>query len=219
MSESVAAERTTERNASASRGALLDAATALLSERTTVDLSLTEIARRSGLNAALVKYYFGNKEGLLLAVLERDAERAMAALDHLVAMDATAERKLRIHISGIINAYFRAPYLNRLIHFMIVRGDESSSRRVAEIFVEPMVGAYRRIVDQGVAEGRFQDVDPGLLYYSVVGASEHLFYASYSLPITLGATSITEDIKQRYIRHVTDLCLSGVLVDGAIANG
>lgn len=218
MSESVIIERPGDRGL-ASRGALLDAASALLSERTTVDLSLTEIARRSGLNAALVKYYFGNKEGLLLAILERDAERAMAALDQLLAMNTTAEQKLRIHISGIINAYFRAPYLNRLIHFMIVRGDEASSRRVAEIFVEPMARAYRRIVDQGVAEGRFQDVDPGLLYYSVVGASEHMFYASYSLPITLGATTISEDIKQRYIRHVTDLCLRGVLVNGVAANG
>lgn len=194
-----------------SRSILLDATAAVLSERSNIDVSLSEIAQRSGLNSALIKYYFGSKDGLLLALLERMAEKSMADLGSLVRMDIAAEQKLRIHISGIINTYYRSPYINRLINYMIAQGDRSSSERVAKIFVEPMVAAYRAIVDQGVAEKAFRDLDPGLLYYSVVGACEHIFYAGYSLPTTMNTSELTEAIKQRYVQHVLDLCFHGVL--------
>lgn len=198
-----------------SRSILFDATAALLSERSTIEVSLSEIAQRSGLNSALIRYYFGGKEGLLLALLERVAERAMADLADLVSLDISAERKLRIHIGGIINTYYRSPYVNRLINYMIVQGDKASSERVAKIFVEPMIAAYRAIVDQGVAEGAFRPLDPGMLYYSVVGACEHIFYAGYSLPTTLGMSELTEEVRQQYVRHVCDLVFHGVLAHPA----
>lgn len=200
-----------------SKAILLDAAAAVLSERSNIDVSLSEIAQRSGLNSALIKYYFGSKDGLLLALLERMAEKSMADLSSLVKMDISAEQKLRIHISGIINTYYRSPYINRLINYMIAQGDRTSSERVAKMFVEPMVAAYRSIVAQGVADGAFKDLDSGMLYYSVVGACEHIFYAGYSLPTTMGAVELTEDIKQRYIQHVLDLCFYGVLARSTAA--
>lgn len=194
-----------------SRTILFDATAALLSERSTIEVSLSEIAQRSGLNSALIKYYFGSKEGLLLALLERVAERAMADLANLVDLDISAEQKLRIHIGGIINTYYRSPYVNRLINYMIAQGGKASSERVAKIFVEPMIAAYRAIVDQGVADGAFRPLDPGMLYYSVVGACEHIFYAGYSLPTTLGLSELTEEVRQQYVRHVCDLVFHGVL--------
>ena len=187
---------------------LIEATAALLGRRSAVDVSLSEIAAQSGLNSALIKYYFGNKEGLLLALLERDAAVAMKALDNLIAMPIAAEDKLRLHIGGIINAYFRSPYLNRLIHYMIERTGPEASQRVAAIFIEPMLAAYRAIIDQGVAEGRFRPVDPVFLYHSLVGSCDHLFQA-YS-PAALGAPQLTEDVKQRYIAHVADMCLFGM---------
>jgi hypothetical protein len=93
-----------------------------------------------------------------------------------------------------------------------VRGDVVSSERVAKIFVEPMVAAYRAIVDQGVTDGTFRPLDPGMLYYSVVGACEHIFYAGYSLPTTLGLSELTEQVRQQYVQHVMDLVFHGVLV-------
>lgn len=202
-----------------SRAVLFEATAALLSERSTIEVSLSEIAQRSGLNSALIKYYFGSKEGLLLALLERVAERSMADLASLVAMEISAEQKLRIHIGGIINTYYRSPYINRLINYMIVQGDRDSSERVAKIFVEPMIGAYRAIVAQGVADGTFRLLDPGMLYYSVVGACEHIFYAGYSLPTTMGLSALTEEVRQQYVQHVLDLCFHGVLArpDGRAA--
>ncbi|WP_256849209.1 TetR/AcrR family transcriptional regulator, partial [Pantoea sp. Ft+CA_17] len=56
---------------------LLLAASELMIESNSIEVSLSEIAQRSGVNAALVKYHFGNKDGLLLALLARDAATEM----------------------------------------------------------------------------------------------------------------------------------------------
>lgn len=199
-----------ERKQTASAEQLLDATASLLSERTALDVSLSDIAKRSGLNSALIKYYFGNKDGLLLALLERHAKVAMGALVHLVDMNLSAEQKLRIHVSGLINALYKSPYLNRLIHFMIAYGDEASSRRVVTIFREPMVAAYEAIIAQGVREGIFRPVDANLLYHSLSGACEHIFYAASSVPSARGEAKISEEMKQRHIEHVTEIFLRGL---------
>jgi AcrR family transcriptional regulator len=54
------------------REQLLDTASEIMREGDIVDVSLSDLSTRSGLNSALVKYYFGNKAGLLKALLERD---------------------------------------------------------------------------------------------------------------------------------------------------
>ncbi|PAL22040.1 TetR family transcriptional regulator [Sphingopyxis sp. GW247-27LB] len=208
MTAKAAKRRGDERTASAA--ALLNATAELLSEATNIDVSLNEISQRASVNSAMIKYYFGNKEGLLLALLERDAETAMASLKALSDMDMPAQKKLKIHINGIINAYYKSPYINRLIHYMVESGSPEASRRVAQIFIEPMIEVYRDMVAQGVREGVLKDVDPGLLYYCLVGAADHIFHAGYSVPATLGIERLDDGIKQRYAELVCDIYLRGL---------
>jgi AcrR family transcriptional regulator len=189
---------------------LLRATAALLSERSDLDVSFSDIAKRSGLNSALIKYYFGNKEGLLLKLLERDAEVQMESLKQLVETDLPATQKLRVHIGGVLNAFFKSPYLNRLIHHMIEYADSPSSRRVGEIYVQPMLESYRQLVEQGVAEGSFRPVDPGFLYYSLVGSCDYLFSGANIIPQITGEAKLTEELKQRYFAHVADMMLLGL---------
>lgn len=206
-----AKRQATDRPASAI--ALLDATAQLLSEITTIDVSLSEISKRSGVNSAMIKYHFGNKEGLLLALLEREADNSMAALRELVEMEWSARRKLTVHIHGIINAYFKSPYLNRLIHYLVESGSKVASQRVAEIFVSPMIEAYRSIVAQGQREGTIGNVDAGLLYYALVGAADHIFHASYSVPVLLGVDTLNDEIKRRYSELLTGIFLKGLEPD------
>src|SRR6266705_3420216 len=84
---------------------LLDAASDLMIERSSTEVSLSDIAQKTGVNAALVKYHFGNKDGLLLALLARDAATEIAQLEYLISQPIRPTEKVRLHIGGIIRAY------------------------------------------------------------------------------------------------------------------
>ena len=204
-----------ERQSNASAQQLIDTTAALLSKRTDLDVSLAEIAEHSGLNSALIKYYFGNKEGLLLALLERDAEKHMGGLRRLVELDMPAPQKLRIHIGAVVKAYCGSPYLNRLIHLMVEHAKPAMGRRVSDIFVKPIREAYKAILDQGVREGAFRAIDPGLLYFSLIGACDHIFVAAQSVEAVTGHAKVTEAFHEAYVTHVADIFLRGMAADAA----
>ena len=67
------------------RDQLIEAASQIMREGDTIDLSLSELSLRAGLNSALVKYYFGNKNGLMLALLDRDMGNIVFSLGALLA--------------------------------------------------------------------------------------------------------------------------------------
>lgn len=195
-----------------SRDQLMNAAASLMSERQSLDFSLSEIAQRSGLNSALVKYYFGNKDGLLLALVERDAAQASRDMEHLIGLEMQATQKLRLHIAAIINNFHRHPYLSRLLHVLLDDRleDTKSVREIARFFVKPVVRCQREILRQGIASGEFKPTDPMLLYVSLLGACDHLFNARSSLRAAFGVQEITEELRAEYIAHVTDTFIAGL---------
>jgi len=199
-----------EHSAKATAEQLLMATATLLAESKDLDVSLSDIATRSGFNAALIKYYFGNKEGLLMRLLERDSTLVMSGLRQLLTTRASAVQKLRWHIRGIINSYYKMPYLNRLIHHMLHQASRENAERVQQLFITPMIAAYRQILAQGTAEHSLKPMDPVLLYYGLVGACEHIFYAGATRTLLLGEAHISAETKEAYITLVEEMCLNGL---------
>lgn len=181
-----------------------------MSDRHSIDVSLSEIAGHSGLNSALVKYYFGNKNGLLLALVEREAAAALQGFKELLRQDLEPTEKLRRHIAGIINNFFRTPYLNRLLHSLLDDRRSGSARQVNRIFVQPVMELQRELLTQGIRAGEFKPVDPLLFYVSVLGACDHLFNARYAVRSLAGATGMDGELRERYIAHVCDVFIHGL---------
>lgn len=200
-----------------SRDQLLEAAAALMIERSSVEVSLNEIAAKSGLNSALVKYYFGNKAGLMMALLRRALGPSIAQLDELLAMDLAPMDKLRIHISGVVNTYFRHPYVNRLVHRILAEDGDTYGEMIAAEITTPIVRCQQKILQGGYESGDFRKVDPMLFYYHVIGACDHLFYGRYSMRHSFGVEGISNDLKRDYIVHLCTTILDGVAARPAVS--
>lgn len=196
-------------NGSESRERLLDAASELLSSRATLDISLKEIAARSGLNHGLVTYYFGSKEGLLIALLQREASQALEALKRLVAMNMPPLDKLNRHIAGVINTYHRRPYINRLIN-VLQSGDETTARELSRIFIAPLAAYQAAILAEAIAAGQIVEVDPMLFYYTTIGACDFLFSSRQTHALVFGHAELSDDLRQSYAEHLTRLMLEGL---------
>jgi AcrR family transcriptional regulator len=199
---------------------LLDAASELMIERSSIEVSLSDIAQKSGANAALVKYHFGNKDGLLLALLARDAATEMSNLEYLLAQPVTPTEKLKLHIAGVIRAYHRFPYMNRLIHYLLHESSHEAADEVSKFFVAPLLDFHRRLLAQGIKAGEFRDIDPVLFYTSLIGACDHLFFGRHAMSRATGIGPVTDAVCRDYIRHMEGLICGGMLKESErIANG
>src|SRR3954447_26616076 len=197
------------RNATAEK--LLVAASELMIQRSSIEISLSDIAQKAGANAALVKYHFGNKDGLLLALLARDAATEVTNLEFLLAQPIAPTAKLKLHIAGIIRAYHQFPYMNRLIHYLLHESSVESAEEVSKFFVAPLLEFHRRLLAEGIKAGEFREVDPVLFYTSLIGACDHLFFGRHAMSRVTGIGPVTDEVCRQYIRHMEALICAGML--------
>src|SRR5689334_4237134 len=203
------------KNATADK--LLVAASELMIERASIDGSLTDIAQKAGVNAALVTYHFGNKEGLWLALLARDAATEISQLEYLISQPITPTAKLRLHIGGIIRAYHQFPYMNRLIYYLLHESSAEAADEVSQFFVAPLLDFHRRLLAEGVNAGEFRNIDPVLFYTSLIGACDHLFFGRHAMSRATGVGPVTDEVCRDYIKHMEALIFGGML-NGQIAS-
>ena len=197
---------------SGARRQLLDTASAIMREGDQVDISLSELAQRSGLNSALVKYYFGNKAGLLKALLERDMADIVRSVDALMAKDMDPEAKLRRHMAAVVDNFFRTPYIHRLLMRMVRESAADEAQRLADAYLVPLLAAYDRLIADGVAAGVFRPVDPQLFYFTVIGAADRFFSARLVLRYCSDTDVLDESLRDRYRAHLNEFVVAGILV-------
>jgi TetR/AcrR family transcriptional regulator len=201
------------------REALLVAAAELMNERDTLDVSLSEIAARAQLNSALVKYYFGSKSGMMLALIERAVLGPVSELERVVDGNMNVLEKLRIHTAGLINNYFRNRFLNKLLFALLRDSSPPDAQDISDRLVKPAADAQRKILEQGVREGVFREVDPMMFYFTIIGACDQIFTASFALQSVFNYPALDEDLKKRFIDHTVSILLNGVLYEPGSANG
>ncbi len=194
------------------RAQLLGTASAIMREGDVADISLSELSLRSGLNSALVKYYFGNKAGLLKALLDRDWQAIVTSVDALVAKDGwDPEAKLRRHISKTVDTFYQVPYLNRLTMRLVGESDDAEARRIADCYLSPLYRAYEQLIGDGVRAGVFRPIDPQLFYFTVTGAVDRFFSARLVLKHCFDQDTLTEELRDRYREHTVDIIMAGIL--------
>lgn len=195
-----------------SREALLEAASALMRELDTTDIGIVDIAARAGVNHAMIRYFFGSKEGLLFALLDRDVLKRIRQLDRLFKLDVSPTERMRIHLRGIVDTYYAIPYLNRLIQVMVREADPARVKHIAEELLQPIASAQARIIEEGVASGEFRPIDPKLFYFNTIGAADGLYSNRFTLSAVFGGIPQADpEMHMRYREQTVEILLCGLL--------
>jgi hypothetical protein len=76
--------------------------------------------------------------------------------------------------------------------------------------LRPRTSISGNIIAEGVRLGRFREVDPDMLYFSLTGACDFIFSSAGAIPALIGEDGVTDTLRRRYIAHVTDLYMAAL---------
>ena len=129
----------------ATRRRLLDAAKRLFAERGFAEVSVREICREANANLALVNYYFGDKGGLYLEVIDE----ALALVNDFNAQvmqapeNSTPEERLtrfvRMFVERVLQRDEQHTWVHRLINQEMTRANQKALTRIAAEAIAPRV--------------------------------------------------------------------------------
>jgi AcrR family transcriptional regulator len=190
----------------AGRDTIVAAARKLMDEVPPHQATISSIARRAGVDPALVRYYFKSRDKLLLAVIE-DILTSWNATHPAPAAGPAA--RLTTQVGDMLDFALRVRSMQRL---MIDECAGSRSvevrRRVREINAA-FVDNLGLLLHPEKASAR-DSTDPLFLFVSIVGLCE-FFAASQAMIMPLVPDGISpEELAARYKKFITQLVLDGM---------
>jgi TetR/AcrR family transcriptional regulator len=153
----------------ATKEKILSAAEAVFAEHGFSGAGVHEIARRSGVNKALLYYHVGDKQALYTSVLVRNIDRARDVLEEAIggAADGPVERVTAM-LGALTTIVREAPAFHRLILREMASGGAHLENTVLTRFAH-IVGLTRRVMEEGRSAGLFRDLNPFLTHLLLVG--------------------------------------------------
>jgi TetR/AcrR family transcriptional regulator len=156
------------------RAAILRAALEEFSHEGVAGARTDEIARRAGVNKALLYYYFKDKEGLYAAVLEQVFsgmyQRVGSVLDRT---DLPPRERLLLYVRTHFDYIASAPVYPRLVQREFMRSSgralTPAASRIMERFGKPLYNRVEKLIQEGISTGDFRRVDPVQTVTSIIG--------------------------------------------------
>lgn len=187
---------------------VLDAAVGLFGTRGYEATSLDQVAEASGVRKQTVLYHFGDKEGLLGAVIDRSAADLAAALERGLARPGLVGWE---RVEAVVRATFRLaaqrPALLGLVREVSRLGGAPAARLTTTL--GPLVHRATAFLDAEMAAGRIRSQDPRLVllaaYSTVIGAATEvevlraLGYPPTARSVALRRTELLSFLRQALV--------------------
>lgn len=171
-----------------------------------------EIARRARANKRMIYHYFGSKQGLYLAALERVYEGLRGSERTLELADLEPEAAIKRLVEFNFD-YCRAhPELISLINNENLHRARHlrQSKKVRELH-SPFVRLIDGILERGVAQGVFRSgLDPVNLYVTIAAMSYFYLSNNWTLSAIFGRPLGTDAACRRRRQHNVDMILNAI---------
>jgi AcrR family transcriptional regulator len=190
----------------AGRETIVAAARKLLDEVPPHQATISSIARKAGVDPALVRYYFKSRDTLLLAVIE-DILNSWHA-DHPVPAASPAAR-LATQVGNMLDFALRERSMQRLMIDECAGSRSAEVRRRVREINAAFVDNLGLLLHPEKSSSR-DSTDPLFLYVSIIGLCE-FFAASQAMILPLAPDGISpEELAARYRKFIAQLVVDGL---------
>jgi AcrR family transcriptional regulator len=148
---------------------ILEVATREFAEKGLAGARIDVIADAMRTSKRMIYYYFGSKEGLYIAVLEKEYARIREGEAKLHLEDLMPEDALRKLVGSTVDYHLGHPDFARLVmNENIHRGEYLARSDVIQKLNVPAIDAVRTVYERGLKAGLFRSgVDPVDLHMSI----------------------------------------------------
>ena len=189
------------------RSRILKEATAQFAAKGFDGARVDAIATRCRLSKNMLYYYFGNKEGLFVAVLERMYERLRARQPDLAAAKGDPDAAMRQLVEHTFAAFDDHPEAIRLLNDEnLHKGRHIRKSKRLRALYDPLVASLAAVLADGVTQGIFREgIDPQFLYISLSSLAYHYLSNQFTLQLALGVPLASETSRRAWLAHIADM--------------
>jgi len=158
---------------------ILDAAMDVFAEAGYEGARVDEIARRAGVNKAMVYYRIGDKKTLYEEVIHYVFGDTAEHISENIRDDFPPEEKFKIYLANLAKTMAEHPSLPRIMMREVASGWSNFS----EVVVKDIAGILiiiKNIIDDGVKKGVFIDVNPIVVHLMAIGT---MLLFNLSMPV------------------------------------
>jgi AcrR family transcriptional regulator len=201
------------RDADRSQLAILDSARDEFAQRGLAGARMDSIAERAGLNKRLIYYYFGSKDDLFLAVLERTYADIREAEQQLHLDEVEPVEAIRRLVSFTWHYYLDHPEFITLLNSENLHraAHLKRSERIQEMN-SPLIQLLDGVLERGRRDQLFRaGIDPVQLYISIAALCYFYLSNNDTLSAIFGRDLRAPKAMAQRLSHMTDLVLGYVL--------
>jgi len=139
---------------------IIEAATAVFSEKGFYQASMADIVEASGLSKGGVYWHFKSKEAIVTAVLDQFFQSEMDELAQLLTAPLPASQKIEFMINGMVqgSADILGQYRNIWLELYAVAAREGLFREQLLQYMHQFFDLFQTLIQEGIDNGEFQEV-------------------------------------------------------------
>jgi AcrR family transcriptional regulator len=192
------------------RARILNAATQEFSRHGLGGARVERITKRAGANKRMLYYYFGGKELLFVAVLEKAYEDFGNAQRELHLDEFEPIEAMRRLMAFLWDYFLENPHFIRLLNSENLHQAKHLKRstRVHDL-ASHILSILGGVVRRGQAAGVFRpDVDINQLYITATGVGYFYLSNRYTLSTLLSMDMLAPEARAERLKHMTDVVLA-----------
>lgn len=182
---------------------LIEAARQLLSEKSYRSVTIRELGERAGVNSAMIRYYFENKEGLFIALLDQMAAAHFGQMQQITK----AAQPLKRFIEAMLKMAHENVGFTKMIHDEILHNDSPLRSAFIERFPKRMAQMLPLLIQK-----EFSIKDPLKAKYYAFNLMSMIIIPIIGEPVRKLAWEITDEeiFSPVWVEHIYSLFVNGI---------
>jgi AcrR family transcriptional regulator len=206
-------------NSMSKKDQIIDKAIELFGNKGFDNTSIRELCHEAGINIAMINYYFGSKDKLFLAMVERKAVYMKGKMEELLANDEMEPmEKVKRVVEEYVNRMFSHPAYHRILYREMMLNMRPEMHKTITSIFGTNTQKFKQIIEQGIKKKVFRKVDPELTMASMIGTINQVTLSGPLCSMLLNKEEgydpySDESFRKRVIKHLQGMMESHLLVN------